>query len=268
MLQEKQIDLELLFNKNQLMDRLREEFRNCKEPDFVGYMEAHDFNVKLGIDALVQMFLHKRCDLPTLVGTLRHHCDTAQEVVDAVLWLVTEEFFMYDTTSEKFIVAYEVSQDVQTEIDTYQYPLPMIVPPKKVTSNKTSGYLTYNCSLILKKNHTNDDICLDHINRVNQVPLCINEEVSALIKLKWKNLDKKKPNESYTDFDKRKRAYHKYQKTAYEVMGIMIGHGNRFYITHRYDKRGRTYSQGYHCNYQGTPWNKAVIEFADKEIIP
>jgi len=38
-------------------------------------------------------------------------------------------------------------------------------------------------------------------------------------------------------------------------------------MTHRYDKRGRVYCMGYHVNYQGTPWNKAVIELADKEMI-
>jgi DNA-directed RNA polymerase len=38
-------------------------------------------------------------------------------------------------------------------------------------------------------------------------------------------------------------------------------------MTHKYDKRGRTYSQGYHIQPQGSDWNKAVIEFADKEIV-
>ena len=43
--------------------------------------------------------------------------------------------------------------------------------------------------------------------------------------------------------------------------------GNHFYLTHRYDKRGRTYAQGYYINPQGNEWNKAVLEFADKEIV-
>jgi DNA-directed RNA polymerase len=50
-------------------------------------------------------------------------------------------------------------------------------------------------------------------------------------------------------------------------MDLMFTAGNRFYMTHKYDKRGRTYSQGYHINPQGNDWNKAVIEFADKEVI-
>jgi DNA-directed RNA polymerase len=51
------------------------------------------------------------------------------------------------------------------------------------------------------------------------------------------------------------------------VIGILEGFSNEFYLTHRYDKRGRVYCQGYHVTYQGTPWNKAVLELADKEII-
>jgi len=38
-------------------------------------------------------------------------------------------------------------------------------------------------------------------------------------------------------------------------------------LTHKYDKRGRCYSQGYHVNPQGNDWNKAVIEFAEKEPV-
>jgi DNA-directed RNA polymerase len=47
----------------------------------------------------------------------------------------------------------------------------------------------------------------------------------------------------------------------------MVEMGNRFYLTHRYDKRGRTYAQGYHVNTQGNCWNKAVIELADEEVV-
>jgi DNA-directed RNA polymerase len=43
--------------------------------------------------------------------------------------------------------------------------------------------------------------------------------------------------------------------------------GNEFYLTHRYDKRGRCYAQGYHVNPQGNDWNKAVIELAEKEVV-
>ena len=48
----------------------------------------------------------------------------------------------------------------------------------------------------------------------------------------------------------------------------MLAHqGNRFYLGHKYDKRGRIYAQGYHISTQGTPYRKAMLDFADKEPV-
>ena len=40
-----------------------------------------------------------------------------------------------------------------------------------------------------------------------------------------------------------------------------------FYLTHAYDKRGRTYAQGYHVSYQGNDWNKACVQFGRAEAL-
>lgn len=88
-----------------------------------------------------------------------------------------------------------------------------------------------------------------------------------MVKNKWKNLDKPKSGETREDFEKRRKAFLKYDKVAKDVIGLLIQEGNEFYLTHKYDKRGRVYCQGYHVTYQGAAWNKAVIEFADKELI-
>ena len=72
----------------------------------------------------------------------------------------------------------------------------------------------------------------------------------------------------YEDYQKRVRAFQKYDRTARDVMTMVEVSGNgEFYLTHRYDKRGRCYSQGYHINYQGNSWNKAVVEFANGEVV-
>jgi len=62
-----QRELETLFNKNQTITRIKSEFLNCKEFNFAEYMEAQDIPTGFGMDVLVQMALHKRCQLPTLV---------------------------------------------------------------------------------------------------------------------------------------------------------------------------------------------------------
>ena len=83
----------------------------------------------------------------------------------------------------------------------------------------------------------------------------------------WKGLDKQKDDETRQDFLRRVKAFKKYDETAHTVMSILVNAGNRFFLTHAYDKRGRTYAKGYHVNYQGNDWNKATICFAEGEIV-
>lgn len=266
-LTEHQVQLEAAFNKNQLMPRMRAEFEESEDINFVGFFESIGVPPKFGIDAMVQIALHKRADLPTLVGSLWHHYEDAQVVTDYLFKMASEDCFDFDPMVDKFIVKYGISDDVQLELEAFQYPLPMVVPPKQVKDNRDIGLLCSKGSIILKKNHTDDDVCLDHINRMNAIPLTINWDVATMVKNQWKNLDKKKEGETLDEYRKRVRAFEKYDRTAKDVMELLTQEGNLFYLTHKYDKRGRTYSQGYHVNYQGTSWNKAVLEFAEKELV-
>jgi len=262
-----QMELEKLFNKNQLIPRLRQEFATS-EMGFDQHMIENDIPVKFGMDLLVQISLHKRADIPTMVGVLYHHFNDAQLTADMLKRCAEVDLVDWDDVSEKFIVIYEVTDDVQEELDRYQFPLPMVVEPKPVTNNRQTGFLISGGSLIMNDNHHDEDICLDHINRMNSIKLTINAEVVAMVKNRWRNLDKPKNGESLDKFNERRQAFNKYDRVAHAVIDRLIEEGNVFHLTHEYDKRGRIYSKGYHVNYQGNPWNKAVLEFADKEIVP
>ena len=268
---EHQAGLERLYNKNQTITRVRAEFENCEKFDFPKYIESKGIPLDFGIDLLVQMALHKRCDLPTLAGILRKHfedtnnasqlaCEFLQKAVDAQL-------VVWAAFSKQFIVQFTIGEDVQRDLDRFQYPLPMVVRPQTVTDNHDTGYFTSRNSIILRKNHHDEDVCLDHINRANAVRFAIDHDTARMIKNQWRNLDKPKEGETKADFEKRVKAFNKYDATAKEVISQLLAHGNEFYLTHKYDKRGRIYCQGYHVNYQGAPWNKAVIELADKEFV-
>lgn len=259
--------LELLFSKNQLLPRIRQEFMDTTQFDFPQYIRSIGLPVKFGIDLMVQMALHKRADLPTLLGTLRHHYDTSQECADAIHTAAAHDLVDWSPELQVFIVKFTITADVQEELDRFQFPLPMVVEPKEVTHNKMTGYLVNKGSIILRDNHHDDDVCLDHINRLNKMKFCINHTTAKMIKNSWRNLDHAKEGESKQDFQRRVKAFEKYDRTAKDVIDFLIQEGNEFHLTHRYDKRGRFYCQGYHVTYQGNPWNKAVIEFADKEMI-
>lgn len=260
-----QIEMEKLFHKNQLHDRIRREFTESNINFRAAFDEAgipHEF----GYDLMVQMVLHKRANLATLVGILRKHFGgDLQKTADMILEAAKADVMDWSNPLEVFIVRFDITEDVKDEIDTYQYPLPLIVEPKEVRNNMDNGYYTSKGSVILRNNHHEDDVCLDYLNRANKVKLRVNSDTVAFIHNEWANLDKPKPGEDRQDFLKRKKAFEKYDRTAKEVFQHLDTTGGEFYLTHKYDKRGRVYCQGYHTTYQGNDWNKATIEFAHGE---
>jgi len=271
----KEIELETLFNKNQLHSRIRREFTDCEAFNFAEYMESKDVDPEFGFDVLVQMALHKRADLPTMVGLTRGHfskdAHASQLAADMLLKCAEADLMDWNPATSQFIVKFELTPEVQRELDMYQFPLPMVTAPRTLNKNTDSPYMTLkDGSVILRRNHHDDDVCLDHINRMNGVRFAINNEVARMVRNQWRNLDKPKEGETKQDFERRKRAFEKFDRTAKQVMAQITELGNEFYLTHKYDKRGRTYCQGYHVSYQGAPWNKAVIELApeEQEIIP
>jgi hypothetical protein len=270
-LYEHQLELERLYDKNQTVSRVRNEFMECQDVDFEGYMLEREINPDFGFDLLTQMVLHKRTTLPTLVGILRRHFepepDASQRAANELFKCADADLVDWSPTAQQFIIKIDVSQDVKDDLERYQYPLPMVVRPRTVLENTDTGYLRGKGSVILRRNHHDDDVCLDHINRVNRIRFALDHQTAHMIRNQWRNLDKPKVGETREDFQKRKRAFEKYDRSAKDVMDLILLHGNEFYLTHRYDKRGRVYCQGYHINYQGAPWNKAVIELAEKELV-
>lgn len=264
---ERQIDIEKLFHKNQLFPRIKGEF--VAEPEFAKQMKKFNINQEFGLDLLVQMVLHKRAHLPTLVGSLRKHFDgDCQRTADELLKAVQADLVDWSPVERQFIVKFGISADVQEDLDRYQYPLPMVVKPEELRTNRDTGYFTSHNSAILRDNHHDEDICLDHLNQVNKTRFRINQDVARTVRNKWKHLDKPKPDEEKGEYQKRVRAFEKYERSAYDVIQHLgLANEGEFFLTHKYDKRGRTYCQGYVVNYQGTAWNKAVIELANQEIV-
>ena len=267
-----QIELEKLYNKNQLLRRVKREFTDQKEVDLYAFMKARDINPDFGYDLLVQLVLHKRTTLPTMVGILRHHVKegaSLQPIADMILKCCEHDLCDWNPMTNQLVVRADITKEVQEELDRYQFPLPMVVEPRKLRDNLDSAYISMNDgSVILRDNHHDDDVCLDHLNRVNKIQFTLDNDTANMIRNRWRNLDKPKTGESKQDFERRKRAFEKYDRTAKIVMSQVTRLGNQFWLTHKYDKRGRVYCQGYHINYQGAAWNKSVIQLADKEIVP
>lgn len=266
---EHQIRLEQLFNKNQLHKRIREEFTSA-DPDelpFVQVMEENDIPHMFGFDLLVQMVLHKSAPVPAIVGAMRRHYGCPKQTARMIEKCVLAGLVGYNENLRLLVTNFEIPEEVQEELDRFQFPLPMVVPPRKLESNRDSGHIMSRASVILRDNHTDEDVCLDHLNRVNAVPFRISHRVVTMVGNTWKNLDHQKPGETKADFERRLRAFEKFDRTAKDVISTLTALSEEHYLTHRYDKRGRTYCMGYHVNYQGNAWSKAITELANREIV-
>lgn len=258
-----QAGLEELFSKHQLLTVLRKQFEEMGN-------EVHESicEPKMATETLVQIYLHRQADVPTMVGILSPKFGTPQEVADKLLMLCEIDYLDYDTNLQRFMVKYDVSPDVQEMLARYQYPLPMVIAPRPVRWNNDTGYLTINGSVILNGSDYFDDkdMCLDHLNRANSVALSLSMETVHSEEGKYIR-PTRNSGEDFEDFRKRQKQSDVFYDTSVYVMESIDALSDELYLTHKFDRRGRCYASGYHVNSQGTDYNKAVLQLAKKEII-
>lgn len=144
-------------------------------------------------------------------------------------------------------------------INNSQYLPPMVCEPLELENNFNSGYLTHKDSLILgSHNHHDGDICLDVLNLINKVPLCLDTQF----------LSKIEEDPTFTvDTQEKQDLWMNFKRQSYEFYSLIVECGNEFYLTHKVDKRGRIYASGYHITTQGTSFKKASIELSKKEVV-
>lgn len=251
-----QLNLEELYNRNQLMDVLRDQFSPLTDDPFK-------------LDCVVQIYLHKQADVPTMVGLFSPKWGNPQDVAEMLKEVVEDDLIDFDMDNMRFVMKYEISRDVEELLELYQFPLPMVVRPNKVTNNTMgSGYFDKKGRIVLNGSDVfdNEDVCLDHINRANSVGLTLNLDVIASAE-GMMILPKRNHGEAFDDFQKRQKQTKVFYESSMEVMKGLLTLGNEFWLTHKYDRRGRTYAVGYHVNSQGTDYNKAVLELSRKEVI-
>lgn len=259
-----QEDLEHLFNKFQLMSVLRSEFETIVDPS----VAEHQLEPEMVTEALAQIYLHRQADPETMVGILCPKYGTAQAVADKLLLMVELDYLDFDTDLDKFTVKFDLSDDVKEMLDRFQFPLPMVVKPEKVTDNFTTGYLTMKAPLVLNGSDYFDDVdlCLDHLNRANSVALAMNFDVITSDQGKFVK-PVRAVGEDFDEYRKRVKQAEQFYNTTIQVMEQIDELSDEIYLTHRYDRRGRIYATGYHCNTQGTDYHKAVLTLANKEVL-
>lgn len=136
-----QVELEELYSKYQLHECIAREFRAA---GLEGELEEMGIPGRFGIDLLVQMQLHKRATIPTLVGLLKKHFEgeenPAQACADMILEAAEADAIeVLDQTDPIAVVVFEMDEETQEKLDQFQYPLPMIEEPQPVTALSQGG---------------------------------------------------------------------------------------------------------------------------------
>ncbi len=277
--------MECMFQATMGITRWAEQFKgyDSKRERLDLFLEHNQIGALVRSAMVLVLMLDNRSDLITslagqLVGKIKGKPDHKAGVVTAgeVLTLMCdydcfdmeystrliedeETGVEHSTTSWYVNNPWELSSATSKHIKHAMYLPPMITKPAELTKNTDSAFITIEKdSLILGKgNHHNGDICLDNLNRFNSIPLSINTEY-------LQSVDQLMENETVDMSPEAHAQYDKLMEDSMYVYAYLVKQGNRFYLPHKPDKRGRTYAQGYHCSTQGNSFRKGAIELADK----
>lgn len=223
-------------------------------------------------------------NLASQLATILGFADTRDGIVacaEVIAILCDTNFFdlnKYHVNSSIYVKSnFALPDDLMAYIERACYLPPLVVKPKVLRGNRDSGYITVKGdSLILGggHNHHNDHIALDVLNIMNNYELCLNEFMLSIDEEPTHDLDviKDKPQdmteiEETRAIAQQKRNWHKHVEQSTYFYNHILMNNNKMWITNKFDKRGRIYSQGHHINPQGTSYKKAIIDLYNKQVV-
>ena len=274
---EMQMMYENTFNKRQLNKWLYEIFSPLIQQDEVLNNPEHKWEQQVVIKLLSILAEKHSLYLDTAVAMLKEREEeidvSVQKIAKIIFYCASKNYLtlVEGKSNYQLLTKFKFNKETQAKVDKFKYLNPMLVQPLKVNqknNNRGSGQLTIaSDSLILGGVYHNNCICTDTLDYLNNVCLELNEEVIRTYRNEWKDLESPKDNETQSDYEKRVASFEHYEKGCYQTFAEMISNDNTFWLTHKYDKRGRVYCQGYYISYQGNSYAKAILQFKNKERI-
>lgn len=146
--------------------------------------------------------------------------------------------------------AFELVGDIASIVSQVHYLPPLIEAPKAVWGMEDSAYHVAKVSVVSRDTiDVGQDMAWDALNLSNKVEFSLDMEFLELVE------EQVNPDAPWLK-----------QQTP-QVVGLLENTGNKFHFSHFYDYRGRVYVRGYHLNYQGDSYRKAMVNFAKAESI-
>ena len=184
-----------------------------------------------------------------------------------VLWLINQtDLILIDIVNDtRYIQSnMELPDELVNRLALMCVLPPMLVKPRTLRHNKSCGYLTINKdSLILgdKENYHDECISLDVLNTLNSQALCLDLDICYKFQKEFKSEFDKDTDEYLNQRKTYERAKEQFEFFRDKIQDHTI------HFTHKVDKRGRVYSQGYTFNFQGSSYEKACINLKTKEFV-
>ena len=184
-----------------------------------------------------------------------------------VLWLINQtDLILIDIVNDtRYIQSnMELPDELVNRLTLMCVLPPMLVKPRTLRHNKSCGYLTINKdSLILgdKENYHDECISLDVLNTLNSQALCLDLDICYKFQKEFKSEFDKDTDEYLNQRKTYERAKEQFEFFRDKIQDHTI------HFTHKVDKRGRVYSQGYTFNFQGSSYEKACINLKTKEFV-
>lgn len=203
------------------------------------------------------------CSSVSFGGSRYHDIQTCADV----LWLInqTDLILIEIVGSTRYIKSnMQLTDELVNRLNIMCVLPPMLVKPRTLRQNKSSGYLTINKdNLILgdKENYHDEAISLDVLNTLNQQAFQLDLDVCYKFQKEFKSEFDKDTDEYLNQLKTHNKA-----KEQFEYFRDVI-QDKTIHFTHKVDKRGRIYSQGYQFNTQGSSYEKACINLKTKEFV-
>ncbi len=209
-----------------------------------------------GIELLLEVLCmtQKEQSFIELLGKLTAKTQDVDMSIDLLLSMSEHDLINIDVQGKKISVICVYEFDIP-EVDKH------VVLSKNVIEPVTVNDYEYGHAILggyLKQNRYNGlvNICLDHLDRLNNIKLSLN--ITLMNNRVMQPSDKQIGTPEWKEF---KRCLYKHYQD------IVFAHENKFNIIHKYDNRGRCYTNSYYANYQGNDFQKAVIQLINKEIV-
>lgn len=201
------------------------------------------------LDMFVLVTQNQYCNIQTIVGQMVNVFEGKLNTIDSIktlsevcavianrtdLWNI-ELPQDSDLGVITVIANYVFEEEIKQYLANIKYLPPMLVRPKMINSNYDYDYFNTQSSKILGSgNHHDDPISLDVLNICNGTKLKLDEYMLQF---------DEKPNKELDTVEKVEQ-FNRMAKASKDVYEAILSQGNEFYLTHKYDKRGRLYSQG------------------------